>query len=123
MPEVQIFEKICSECKTINYSQEIEDIGKSYARIWFTCKKCSCRYDNWWYGTGPSAGNQPLWKDLLRQPFKAIAMKSITGITLEHIYEALDSFENESYYMILKDDAGKEAIYLKEYFIVDRKKK
>ena len=118
-----VFEKACPECKSINYTNEVEGLGRGYARIWFICKKCSHKYDNWWYGTGPSYGNQPLWKDILRKPVQAICICTDKGITIEQVYDVFEEVVDDSIIVIQNDNGIQDVNYPKENFIINSRKK
>jgi hypothetical protein len=119
-----VFEKECPNCKMINYSTEVYDRCKITGYIKFVCKNCGTEHKNPWYGTGPSYGNLPVWEELLRKPFSVFCVHTHKGVTTQKLYQAFDSLENNNVFIISKNDKGLENVeYLKEYFVINGKRR
>lgn len=124
MEETFVFEKICPKCGELNYTTEVSDYHKIHSKIIFKCKKCEEEYTHPWYGHGPANGQEPIWRELLRKPFEAMATKRMKGITSQKIYQAFDSLENEDMLIIVENNKKEKMMeYSKKEFIIGKKKK
>jgi hypothetical protein len=123
MEESIVFEKPCPKCGAINYTTEVTDRHQPHCMIHFKCRKCEAEYKNHWFGTGPTSGNEPVWRELVRKPFDAMCVKKTKGIKPEKIYQAYESLENDDIIILLENDKKEKMVeYPKELFIIGKKR-